>query len=103
MVPCQLGSERREILQTPPSLILAETRRTDLTKNLCRLREKCDNGAYAGCNARPVQVVNKRVLVIYREADRVLPYRDALLAGGLDPVLCEAKRPLSLGDSRGRS
>ena len=63
MVPCQLGSEQQEILQTPPSLV-AETRRTDLTKNLCRLREKCDNGAYAGCNARPVQVVNKRVLVI---------------------------------------
>jgi putative glutamine amidotransferase len=48
-----------------------------------------------------VQVVNKRVLVIYREADRVLPYRDALLLAGLDPVLREANRPLSLADSRG--
>jgi putative glutamine amidotransferase len=45
--------------------------------------------------------VNKRVLVIYREADRVLPYRDALLAAGLDPVMREANRPLSLGDSAG--
>lgn len=45
--------------------------------------------------------MNKRVLVIYREADRVLPYRDALLAAGLDPVMREASRPLSLGDSAG--
>ena len=45
--------------------------------------------------------MNKRVLVIYREADRVLPYRDALLAAGLDPVMREANRPLSLGDSAG--
>jgi putative glutamine amidotransferase len=47
------------------------------------------------------KVVNKRVLVIYRETDRVLPYRDALLAAGLDPVIREANRPLSLGDSAG--
>jgi putative glutamine amidotransferase len=47
------------------------------------------------------KVVNKRVLVIYREADKVLPYRDALLAAGLDPVMREANRPLSLGDSAG--
>jgi putative glutamine amidotransferase len=47
------------------------------------------------------KVVNKRVLVIYREADRVLPYRDALLAAGLDPVMRAANRPLSLGDSAG--
>jgi putative glutamine amidotransferase len=52
-------------------------------------------------NVRQAQVVNKRVLVIYREADRVPPYRDALLAAGLNPVLCEANRPLSLGDSGG--
>ncbi len=45
--------------------------------------------------------MNKRVLVIYREADKVLPYRDALLAAGLDPVMREANRPLSLGDSAG--
>ena len=50
---------------------------------------------------REAKVVNKRVLVIYREADRVLPYRDALLAAGLDPVMREANRPLSLGDSAG--
>lgn len=50
---------------------------------------------------RQAQVVNKRVLVIYREADRVTPYRDALLAAGLDPVMREANRPLSLGDSGG--
>jgi putative glutamine amidotransferase len=45
--------------------------------------------------------VNKQVLVIYREADRVLPYRDALVAAGLNPVLREANRPLSLYGSEG--
>jgi putative glutamine amidotransferase len=45
--------------------------------------------------------LNKQVLVIYREADRVLPYRDALLAAGLKPVMREAKRPLSLCGSEG--
>jgi len=38
--------------------------------------------------------VNKQVLVIYREADRVLPYRDALLAAGPNPVMREANRPI---------
>src|ERR1700722_8762613 len=52
-------------------------------------------------NATMTKVVNKRVLVIYREADRVLPYRDALLAAELDPVMRAANRPLSLGDSAG--
>lgn len=45
--------------------------------------------------------MNKQVLVIYREADRVLPYRDALVAAGLNPVLREANRPLSLCGSEG--
>jgi len=45
--------------------------------------------------------VNKQVLVIYREADKVLPYRDALLAAGLNPVMREATGQLSLGDSEG--
>jgi putative glutamine amidotransferase len=50
---------------------------------------------------RQAQVVNKRVLVIYREANRVTPYRDALLAAGLNPVIREANRPLSLSDFGG--
>jgi putative glutamine amidotransferase len=50
---------------------------------------------------REVLAVNKQVLVIYREADRVLPYRDALLAAGLNPVMREANRPLSLYGSEG--
>jgi gamma-glutamyl-gamma-aminobutyrate hydrolase PuuD len=66
-----------------------------------RAREKCDNGAYAAQPVRAAQAVNKRVLVIYREADRVLPYRDALLAAGLNPVLREANGTLSLSDSAG--
>jgi len=45
--------------------------------------------------------VNKHVLVIYTEADRVLPYRDALLAAGLNPVMREANGPLSLCGSDG--
>jgi len=45
--------------------------------------------------------VNKQVLVIYREADRVLPYRDALLAAGLNPVMREANGPLSISGSDG--
>jgi putative glutamine amidotransferase len=65
------------------------------------LAKKCDNGDCAALEMRPAQVVNKKVLVIYREADRVAPYRDALLAAGLNPVLREANHPLSLGDSGG--
>lgn len=34
--------------------------------------------------------LNKEVLVIYREADRIGPYRDALLAAGLNPIMREA-------------
>jgi hypothetical protein len=45
--------------------------------------------------------VNKQVLVIYREADRVLPYRDALLAIGINPLMREAIRSLSLCGSEG--
>lgn len=45
--------------------------------------------------------MNKQVLVVYRKPDKVRPYEDALLAAGLDPVLREANRPLSLGDSSG--
>ncbi len=40
--------------------------------------------------------LSRRVLVIYREADRIGPYRDALLAAGIDPVIREALGPLSL-------
>lgn len=40
--------------------------------------------------------LNKPVLVIYREADRIGPYRDALLAAGVNPVMREANGPLSL-------
>jgi putative glutamine amidotransferase len=43
----------------------------------------------------------QQVLVIYREADRIGPYRDALLAAGLDPVLRAANGPLSLDDFGG--
>ena len=45
--------------------------------------------------------MNKRVLVIYREADRIAPYRDALLAAGLNPVMREARGPVSLDDAAG--
>jgi putative glutamine amidotransferase len=40
--------------------------------------------------------VNKQVLVIYRESDKVAPYRDALLAAGVNPVLRDTSAPLSL-------
>ena len=40
--------------------------------------------------------MNKQVLVIYREADRVVPYRDALLAAGIAPVLQAANGSSSL-------
>ena len=40
--------------------------------------------------------VKKQVLVVYREADRVLPCRDALLAIGINPLMREAIRSLSL-------
>lgn len=45
--------------------------------------------------------MNKRALVIYRNADKVAPYRDALLAAGVNPVLQEANRPLSLNGFEG--
>jgi putative glutamine amidotransferase len=45
--------------------------------------------------------LNKQVLVIYRDADKVAPYRDALLAAGVNPVLHEANRPLSLDGFEG--
>src|ERR1700683_1828034 len=54
--------------------------------NTLKVREKCDNGAYAPLEMPQAQVVNKRVLVIYREAARPAPYRDALIAAGLNPV-----------------
>src|SRR5436190_15772423 len=38
----------------------------------------------------------KRALLIYRDAERVPPYRDALLAAGIEPVLVEAGSPVSL-------
>src|ERR1700680_1692055 len=56
---------------------------------------KCDNDAYVSPRAR-VPVVDKQVLVIYREVNKVAPYLDALLAAGLNPVLHEANGPLSL-------
>jgi putative glutamine amidotransferase len=43
-----------------------------------------------------VPAVDKQVLVIYREVNKVAPYLDALLAAGLNPVLHEANGPLSL-------
>lgn len=61
---------------------------------------KCDNDAYASLDAR-ASAVNKQVLVIYRKADKVVPYRDALLAAGLNPVMHEANRPLSLDGFEG--
>ena len=45
---------------------------------------------------RELPALIKQVLVIYREADKVAPYRDALLAAGVNPVLQEANHPLSL-------
>src|ERR1700733_6827781 len=51
--------------------------------------------------ARELPALKKQVLVIYREADKVAPYRDALLAAGLDPVLREANRPLLLNGFEG--
>jgi len=51
--------------------------------------------------SRQAEAVNKQVLVVYRKPDKVRPYQDALLAAGLNPVLREANRPLSLGDSAG--
>jgi len=45
--------------------------------------------------------LNKQVLVIYREADKVAPYRDALLAAGVNPVLQEANSSLSLNGFEG--
>jgi putative glutamine amidotransferase len=40
--------------------------------------------------------VSKRALVIYRKADRVLPYQQALVAAGVDPVLSGANFPVTL-------
>jgi putative glutamine amidotransferase len=57
--------------------------------------------ARTSLQGREVLAVNKQVLVIYREADRLLPYRDALLAAGLNPVMREANRPPSLYGSEG--
>lgn len=34
--------------------------------------------------------MSKRVLLLYREAERVPPYRDALIAAGLEPEICPA-------------
>ncbi|HXA65464.1 MAG TPA: gamma-glutamyl-gamma-aminobutyrate hydrolase family protein [Bryobacteraceae bacterium] len=45
--------------------------------------------------------VSKKVLVIYREADKVVPYRDALVAAGIDPVLQGANVSLSLDGFEG--
>lgn len=40
--------------------------------------------------------LSKRALVVYREADRVPPYQRALIAAGVDPVLSQANRSLTL-------
>jgi putative glutamine amidotransferase len=45
--------------------------------------------------------LNKQALVIYRNADKVAPYRDALLAAGVNPVLQEANHRLSLNSFEG--
>ena len=50
---------------------------------------------------RELPALNKQVLVIYREADKVAPYRDALLAAGVNPVLQEANSSLSLNGFEG--
>ena len=40
--------------------------------------------------------MNKTVLVLYRDAERVPPYRDALLAAELDPHVVEVGSAFSL-------
>lgn len=45
--------------------------------------------------------MSSRVLLPYREASRVQPYRDALVATGLDPVLADVSGSVSLNDCRG--
>jgi putative glutamine amidotransferase len=45
--------------------------------------------------------VNRQVLVVYREIDRLAPYRAALLAAGINPVPLEAHSHMSLGDYHG--
>lgn len=43
----------------------------------------------------------RQVLVIYRQFEEVVPYRDAVLAARLAPVVVEAGRELSLGEYHG--
>ena len=50
---------------------------------------------------RELPALNKQVLVIYRKADKVAPYRDALVAAGLNPVLQEPNGALSLNGFEG--
>ena len=52
-------------------------------------------------SARELPVVNQHVLVIYRDAAKMAPYRDALLAAGINPVLREASGPQSLDGFEG--
>lgn len=46
-------------------------------------------------------MASKQVLVVYREAGRIQPYEQALVAGGLNPVLISADGPASLRDFGG--
>src|SRR5580658_1974986 len=64
-------------------------------------RSRLSSGVAKMRECERLQVVNKRVLVIYREANRLTPYRDALLAAGINPVMREANRALSLSDIGG--
>lgn len=39
---------------------------------------------------------SKRVLVVYRDSDSIVPYQEALTAAGLDPVIADAREGLTL-------
>jgi putative glutamine amidotransferase len=45
--------------------------------------------------------LNKQVLAVYRKADRVAPYEQALVAAGLNPAMLPVDGPLSLRDFSG--
>lgn len=45
--------------------------------------------------------MTKRVLMLYRDSERVPPYREALLAAGLEPDVIAAGSPFSLDDDHG--
>lgn len=45
--------------------------------------------------------MSKPVLLLYREADRVQPYHDAAVAGGLEPTLVSPEEAVDLNDFAG--